>query len=157
MSPLLARCDTPDTTHTMRMTWHAWCDAHKAHNVMYMTQCTMPCCIVLCACVTCVTSCTSHVSHHLHCVHHVVHVTCTTSFASCMSHHVHHVLHVVHITSFVSPVSHRWGGCSGKISAPENLVPQKNKLPENVTYSGPEKYWKFLNILIIFHFRISVE
>ena len=55
---------------------------------------------------------------------------------------------------------HLASGGAGKISA-----------PENITYSGPEKCWKFLNILItslvqnmlgmvyiyIFHFRISVE
>ena len=80
--------------------------------------------------------------HASHCVCHIVCAMCITLLAPCASHCWHRVHHIVSTMCVMSLAlcacaSRWWGRCSGKISA-----------PENITYSGPEKCWKSLNILI---------
>ena len=93
-------------------------------------------CIVRALGCTCIALCVHCVVHALHCacialcVHCVVHVCCVV--------HVDRMVCVM-LCACVSPV--------GEMLR-KNKCPRKFGALENETYSGPEKDWKFLNILI---------
>ena len=79
---------------------------------------------------------TWHTQHTQCDMHDATHSTCMMWCMWC-THTQHMQCGIVHRVMCVCCASRWQGRCSGKIS-----------VPENVTYSGPEKCWKFLNILI---------
>ena len=125
-----------------------WWDAHPQHAQCNVND-VMPAAHMTCTmwhrqCMWC-TQCKTHATHmiqdacNVHDARHVQRAWCKTC-ATCMTqdtYDVHDARHVTHTKWHPQHASHQWGRLSGKISASENVI-----------YSGPEKCWKSLNILI---------
>ena len=120
-------CERCDANDVMWTTWCKWCTRHTqrdANDVTRMMWC-QGCCV--------------RPRHHL------VHITCVPGITSCATWCPCHWHYIICVTSCTSRASHRvhrrcLASCTCGEMARRNECPRKITTPENVIYSGPEKW-----------------